>query len=229
MTAGPTREPFDPARFLSNPATGRMGYALAAAAAARGGEVTLVTGPTVLVPPAGVNLVRVETADEMLRATLNQAQGADLVLKAAAVADYRPEERSRSKLKKDTLRRRSGRREPGDRSITLRLVATPDILAELGRRRKPHQVLVGFAAETDDLERNARLKLRRKNLDLVVANRIGTTGEGFGSETNRAIVVRRAGRPVALPLMTKEAMADAIIDLASPLLAQRAGRARAAR
>ncbi|HUD72246.1 MAG TPA: phosphopantothenoylcysteine decarboxylase [Dongiaceae bacterium] len=224
MTAGPTRESFDPARFLSNPSTGRMGYALAAAAAARGAEVTLITGPTPLVPPAGLNVVRIETADEMFRATLNQAQGADLVLKAAAVADYRPEERSRSKLKKATLRRRSGRREAGDRAITLRLVATPDILAELGRRRKPHQVLVGFAAETDDLVRNARLKLRRKNLDLVVANRIGASGEGFAAETNRAVVVRRAGRPVNLPLMTKEAMAAAILDLAVPLLAERAAR-----
>ena len=228
MTAGPTREPFDPARFLSNPSTGRMGYALAAAAAARGGEVTLITGPTPLAPPAGVNVVRVETADEMFRATLNQAQGADLVLKAAAVADYRPEERSRSKLKKDTLRRRSGRREAGDRAITLRLVATPDILAELGRRRKPHQVLVGFAAETDDLVRNARVKLRRKNLDLVVANRIGASDEGFASRTNRAVVVRRAGRPVTLPLMTKEVMAGAILDLAAPLVRERAGRARQA-
>lgn len=228
MTAGPTREPFDPARFLSNPSTGRMGYALAAAAAARGGEVTLITGPTALVPPAGVNVVRVETADEMFRATLNQAQGADLVLKAAAVADYRPEERSRSKLKKDTLRRRSGRREAGDRAITLRLVATPDILAELGRRRKPHQVLVGFAAETDDLVRNARVKLRRKNLDLVVANRIGASGEGFASPTNRAVVVRRAGRTVTLPLMTKEVMAGAILDLAAPLVRERTGRARQA-
>lgn len=228
MTAGPTREPFDPARFLSNPSTGRMGYALAAAAAARGGEVTLITGPTPLAPPDGVNVVRVETADEMFRATLNQAQGADLVLKAAAVADYRPEERSRSKLKKDTLRRRSGRREAGDRAITLRLVATPDILAELGRRRKPHQVLVGFAAETDDLVRNARVKLRRKNLDLVVANRIGASGEGFASRTNRAVVVRREGRPVTLPLMTKEVMAGAILDLAAPLVSERAGRARPA-
>lgn len=232
MTAGPTREPFDPARFLSNPSTGRMGYALASAALARGGEVTLISGPTPLPPPDGVNLVRVETAEEMFRATLNQAQGADLVLKAAAVADYRPEERSRSKIKKETLRRRSGRREAGDRAITLRLVATPDILAELGRRRKPHQVLVGFAAETGDLERNARIKLRRKNLDFVVANRIGTSGEGFGSGTNRAIVVRRAGKPLALPLMPKEEMAQAILDLAVPLLLERArhaGRARAKR
>lgn len=224
MTAGPTREFFDPARFISNPSTGRMGYALAAEAAARGGEVTLISGPTSIVPPAGVSMVRVATADEMFRATLNQAQGADLVLKAAAVADYRPEDRARSKVKKETLRRRARAAGAADRAITLRLVPTPDILEELGRRKKPHQVLVGFAAETDDLERNARRKLRRKNLDLVVANRIGVAGEGFEAETNRALVVRRSGRPVELPLMSKEEMACAILDLALPLLARGSGQ-----
>jgi phosphopantothenoylcysteine decarboxylase/phosphopantothenate--cysteine ligase len=223
VTAGPTREFFDPARFISNPSTGRMGYALAAAASARGGQVTLITGPTAITPPAGVNVVHVATADEMFRATLNQAQGADLVLKAAAVADYRPEDRARSKVKKETLRRRARAAGAADRAITLRLMPTPDILEELGRRKKPNQVLVGFAAETDDLERNARLKLRRKNLDLVVANRIGVAGEGFEADTNRALVVRRVGRSVALPMMTKTEMAGAIIDLVEPLLRERAG------
>jgi phosphopantothenoylcysteine decarboxylase / phosphopantothenate---cysteine ligase len=222
VTAGPTREFFDPARFISNPSTGRMGYALASEAAARGAEVTLVSGPTPIPPPAGVTLVRVATADEMFRATLNQAQGADLVLKAAAVADYRPEDRARSKVKKETLRRRAKAAGTADRAITLRLLPTPDILEELGRRKKPNQVLVGFAAETDDLERNALLKLRRKNLDLVVANRIGVAGEGFEAETNRALVVRRSGRPIELPLMSKGAMACAILDLAEPLVRERA-------
>src|SRR5262245_25487236 len=206
-----------------------MGYALAAEAAARGAEVTLVSGPTPIVPPAAVTLVRVATADEMFRATLNQAQGADLVLKAAAVADYRPEDRARSKVKKETLRRRAKTAGTADRAITLRLLPTPDILEELGRRKKPNQVLIGFAAETDDLERNARLKLRRKNLDLVVANRIGVAGEGFEAETNRALVLRRAGRPVTLPLMSKEEMAEAILDMAEPLLRARSGGTAAAR
>jgi len=223
VTAGPTREFFDPARFISNPSTGRMGYALAAEAAARGAEVTLISGPTSIAPPAGVSMVRVATADEMFRATLNQAQGADLVLKAAAVADYRPEDRARSKVKKETLRRRAKAAGAADRAITLRLVPTPDILEELGQRKKPNQVLVGFAAETDDLERNALRKLRRKNLDLVVANRIGVAGEGFEADTNRALVVRRSGRPIELPLMSKEEMARAILDLAEPLLLARAG------
>jgi phosphopantothenoylcysteine decarboxylase/phosphopantothenate--cysteine ligase len=221
VTAGPTREPFDPARYISNPSTGRMGFALAAEAARRGADVTLIAGPTHLLPPRGVNVVRVVTAEEMFNAALNQAQGADLVLKAAAVSDYRPEERSRGKLKKETLRRRATTGASGDRAIALRLLPTPDILEELGRRKKPNQVLVGFAAETDELERNARRKLRRKNLDFVVANRIGVQGEGFESETNRALVLGRAGEHVDLPSMSKEEMARAILDLVAPILAQR--------
>jgi phosphopantothenoylcysteine decarboxylase/phosphopantothenate--cysteine ligase len=195
-----------------------MGYALAAAAASRGASVTLISGPTALEAPRGVNVVRVTSADEMFRATLNQAAGADLVLKAAAVADYRPEVRARAKLKKDTLRRRARRDEQADRTIDLRLVATPDILEELGRRKTPGQVLVGFAAETGDLIRNAKRKLRRKNLDLVVANRIGRAMEGFASDTNRATIVDRRGRRTELPLMSKERMAEAILDLSEPLL-----------
>jgi phosphopantothenoylcysteine decarboxylase/phosphopantothenate--cysteine ligase len=218
VTAGPTREPFDPARFISNPSTGRMGYALAVAARERGAQVTLVSGPTALEAPSGIDLVRVETADEMLRATLNQFQGADLVLKAAAVSDYRPEVRARAKLKKDAFARRGRTGGKGDRAIATRLLPTTDILAEIGRRKKPHQVLVGFAAESGDLLRNARIKLRRKNLDLIVANRIGVAGEGFEAETNRALVLDRRGRRTELPLMTKDKMAGAILDLAQPLL-----------
>jgi len=226
VTAGPTREALDPARFLSNPSTGRMGYALAAEALARGAEVTLLSGPTHLSPPPGVNLVRVTTADEMFRAALNQAPGVDLVLKAAAVADYRPEERARRKIKKETLRRAALKRRGPDRAILLRLQPTPDILEELGRRKKPGQVLVGFAAETGDLETNALGKLRRKNLDLIVANRIGREGEGFEADTNRALVIDRDGRRSDLPIMTKEAMAGRILDLVEPLLAGGTGRAR---
>ncbi len=199
-----------------------MGYALAAAAAARGASVTLISGPTPLAPPRGVNVVRVTSADEMFRATLNQAPGSDLVLKAAAVADYRPEVRSRGKIKKESLRRRSPRAEAADRTIDLRLVATPDILEELGRRKTPGQILVGFAAETDDLVKNASRKLQKKNLDLVVANRIGRAMEGFESETNRAIIVDRRGRRTELPLMLKEQMAEAILDQCQALLRRRA-------
>lgn len=224
MTAGPTREPFDPARYISNPSTGRMGFALAAEAVRRGAEVTLICGPTHLEAPAGVNLVRVTTADEMFRAALNQAPGVDLVLKAAAVADYRPEVRSHGKVKKDALRRRARRSSVADRAILLRLLPTPDILEELGRRKRPGQVLVGFAAETGDLESNALKKLGRKNLDLIVANRIGKEGEGFEADTNRALVLDRQGGRIELPLMSKEAMASAVLDLAEPLLPAREGR-----
>jgi len=226
VTAGPTRESIDPARFLSNPSTGRMGYALAAEALARGAEVTLISGPTHLLPPDGVNLVRVTTADEMFRAALNQAPGVDLVLKAAAVVDYRPEQRSRAKIKKEALRRKASRAAGGDGSIALRLVPTPDILEEVGRRKKPGQVLVGFAAETGDLASNALKKLRRKNLDMVVANRIGAEGEGFEAETNRALVLDREGRRSELPLMPKGRMAGAILDLAERLLPRPVGRRR---
>ena len=224
MTAGPTREPFDPARFISNPSTGKMGFALAAEALRRGADVTLISGPTPLAAPSGVNLVRVTTADEMFRAALNQAQGADLVLKAAAVADYRPEVRAPGKVKKDVLRRRARGGSVADRAILLRLLPTPDILEELGRRKKPGQVLVGFAAETGDLESNALKKLRRKNLDLIVANRIGREGEGFEADTNRALVIDRQGKTKELALMSKDEMAAALLDLAEPLLPARQGR-----
>jgi phosphopantothenoylcysteine decarboxylase/phosphopantothenate--cysteine ligase len=227
VTAGPTREAIDPARFLSNPSTGKMGYALAAEAVARGAEVTLVSGPSHLAPPGGVNLVRVTTADEMFRAALNQAPGVDLVLKAAAVADYRPEEPARRKIKKEALRRQARREAGGGRAIALRLVPTPDILEEVGRRKKPGQVLVGFAAETGDLAANALRKLRRKNLDMIVANRIGEEGEGFEADTNRALVLDREGRKTDLPLMPKEEMARAILDLAERLLPGSGGRRRA--
>ena len=218
MTAGPTREALDPARFLSNASTGKMGYALASEALARGAEVTLISGPTLLAPPPDASLVLVTTADEMFRAALNQAPGVDLVLKAAAVADYRPEERARGKIKKEWLRRKSLKGRGADRAILLRLLPTPDILEELGRRKKPGQVLVGFAAETGDLEANSRRKLRNKNLDLVVANRIGREGEGFEADTNRALVIDAEGRKIELPLMSKESMAARILDLAERLL-----------
>jgi phosphopantothenoylcysteine decarboxylase/phosphopantothenate--cysteine ligase len=218
VTAGPTREPLDPARFLSNASSGRMGYALAAEALARGAAVTLVSGPTLLAPPPGVTLVRVNTAQEMYRAALNQAPGSDLILKAAAVADYRPETAARGKVKKERLRAQARRAGARDGSFNLRLVPNPDILEEIGRRRKPGQVLVGFAAETDALGANALKKLRRKHLDLVIANRIGAEGEGFEGETNRAVAIGRDGSRIEIPLMTKPAMARMVIDLAERYL-----------
>ncbi len=204
-----------------------MGYALAAEARSRGAEVTLISGPTHLAPPRNVNVVRVSTAEEMFRAALNQAQGADLILKAAAVADYRPEERSREKVKKEVMRQQAAGAEAGDRAISVRLVPTPDILEEIGRRKKPGQVLVGFAAESGDLVPNAERKLERKNLDLIIANRIGGMEEGFESDTNRAIAIERGGRRTELPLMSKPDMARMILDLAERLMNERGQGERA--
>ena len=201
-----------------------MGYALAAEAVARGAEVILITGPTHLAAPAGVQVVRVTTADEMFRAALNQAQGADLILKAAAVADYRPEERSRAKIKKDALRRQALRQGSGNRAISVRMVPTHDILEELGRRKKPGQVLVGFAAETDHLGGNARRKLEKKNLDMIVANRIGAPGSGFESDTNQALVLDRDGAEDEIPLMSKVDLARIILDRAERFLPERPRR-----
>lgn len=200
VTAGPTQEAFDPVRYITNHSTGTMGYALAEAAARRGGRVTLVSGPTRLPAPAGVTRIDVTSADEMYAAVTEHAQTADLVLMAAAVADYAPAETSTSKIKKSE----------GD--LTLRLRRTPDILATLGRDRRPGQVLVGFAMETDDGPANARRKLEAKNLDLIVLNLLNEPGAGFGTGTNRVTLLFRDGREEVLPLLPKAAVAAAILD-----------------
>lgn len=179
ITAGPTREYLDPARFLSNPSTGKMGYALAAAARKISRAVTLVSGPTALTPPRGVKTVTVETAAQMAREVLCRARRADIILLAAAVADYRPVKKAARKIKKTS------------RPRTLRLAPTRDIAAALGRRKRRGQVLVGFAAETENLLAHARRKLAAKNLDLIVANRIGRKDSGFGSDTNEIVLIPR--------------------------------------
>ncbi len=198
VTAGPTREYLDPVRFISNPSSGRMGYAVAEAALRAGGRVTLVSGPVALVPPAGVRLIEVETAEEMRRAVRDEAAGADVVVMAAAVADYRPARRSRRKLKK------------GPSSLSVRMVRTPDILAELGRRRGK-ALLVGFAAETGDPAREAARKLAQKGLDLVIGNDVSRRGSGFGSGFNEAVFVGRNGECERLPRMRKERLARLIV------------------
>jgi phosphopantothenoylcysteine decarboxylase/phosphopantothenate--cysteine ligase len=195
VTAGPTREALDPVRFLSNPSSGRMGFALAEAARDRGAKVTLIAGPTELPDVAGVNVVRVVSADEMAGAVDKHLDGARVVVMAAAVADQRPAERSGQKVKK----------KDGDEMV--RLVRTPDILAGLAARAdKP--LLVGFAAETENVEPNAREKLLRKNLDLIVANEVG---ESFGKGTNRVVVLDKDGGRAELS-GTKLAVAHAIWD-----------------
>jgi phosphopantothenoylcysteine decarboxylase/phosphopantothenate--cysteine ligase len=201
VTAGPTQEPFDPVRVLTNRSTGTMGYALAAAAARRGATVTLITGPTALEPPPGVDdVVRVETAEQMHEAVQRRRATADLVLMAAAVADYTPADPSDSKQKKSESER------------TIHLRRTPDILKTLGEHKRDGQTLVGFALETDDGLENARRKLSDKNLDWIVLNNPTEEGAGFGPSTNRVTLIGRDDRQEDLPLMSKSALADALLD-----------------
>src|SRR6185503_5074045 len=184
VTAGPTWEPIDPVRFVGNRSTGKMGFAVATEAFERGAAVTLVVGPGTVEPPAGPQVVRVTTADEMRRAVLEAAADAEAVVMAAAVADFRPETSADDKLKKDQ----------GPPEV--RLVPTPDILSELGSIGGT--VLVGFAAETQDVEASGREKLRRKGVQLLVANEVGREGTGFGSDTNRAAILAADGEDVGM-------------------------------
>jgi phosphopantothenoylcysteine decarboxylase/phosphopantothenate--cysteine ligase len=199
VTAGGTREPIDPVRYISNRSSGKMGYALAETAANRGAGVYLVSAPTRLEPPAGVKLINVETAAQMHRAVMELYPRVDVVVKAAAVADYRPRVVSEHKIKK---------KEAG---LVLELEKNPDILRELGRQ-KQHQLLVGFAAETEDLIDNAREKLINKNLDMLVANDVTMAGAGFGSDTNIAKLLFPDGRIKSLPMMDKLELSDRIWD-----------------
>ena len=205
VTAGPTYEPIDPVRFLANRSTGRMGFAVAREAARRGASVTIVTGPVELPDPTGVEVVPVETAEQMAAAVTDRYPGVDAVVMAAAVADWRPRAPAPEKLKKGS----------GPPSITLE--PAPDILATLGKR-KEGQVLVGFAAETGDAEAEGRRKLTEKNLDLVVVNEVGRPGTGFGSETNRAAILVREGEDTPMRDWTKAELARAICDRLAALL-----------
>lgn len=205
VTAGPTYEPIDPVRFLGNRSTGKMGFAIAARAARRGAEVTLIAGPTALPTPAGVTRVDVQTARQMREATLEHVDGSAMVVMTAAVADYRPAAEAPQKLKKDTL---------GD-APALALTKNPDILAEL-KGRAP--VVVGFAAETEDVERHAAEKLQQKGCDLIVANDVSEEGSGFGTDTNRVVLLARDGSVDRLPRLTKDEVAERILDRARALL-----------
>jgi phosphopantothenoylcysteine decarboxylase/phosphopantothenate--cysteine ligase len=214
VTAGPTVEDIDPARFLSNRSSGRMGYRIAEAARDRGARVVLVSGPTSLAAPGGVELVAVRSAEEMRRAVVEHAAGASVVIAAAAVSDYRPAAAATSKLKK------------AEAGLHLDLVRTPDILKELGEA-KGERTLVGFAAETEDLVANARKKLEGKNLDLVVANDITAPGAGFGGEDNAAVLLRRDGERLEVPLVSKRELAERILDEVRALRAATPQPARA--
>jgi phosphopantothenoylcysteine decarboxylase / phosphopantothenate---cysteine ligase len=197
LTAGPTREPIDPVRYITNRSSGKMGYRLAAAALRRGADVVLVSGPTAIAPPRGAFVVPVESAEEMREAVLQHLPGATIVIKAAAVADYRVKRPSAVKIK-------------GKQDLTLELTPNPDILAEVARRGSGAFV-VGFAAETHEVARNARAKLDAKGVDLLVANDVSQRGIGFDADDNEVLLVDRWGGERALPRMSKDAVADEIL------------------
>lgn len=199
VSAGPTRETIDPARFVSNRSSGKMGYAIAAAAADLGHEVVLVSGPTSLAAPAGVRVIQVESAAEMAEAMKAEAPAAAVVVAAAAVADYRPVAPSAHKLKKS------------EGNLVIEFERTEDILASLGEAKRPGQVLCGFAAESDDLLANAQKKLATKHLDWIVANDISVPGRGFAVDDNAATMLAADGRRVDFPLQSKNDLARRIV------------------
>ena len=200
VTAAGTREPIDPVRYIGNRSSGKMGYAIAEAAARLGAEVTLISGPSALQPPAGVEFFGVEAAREMRQLVQERFPACDIVIKAAAVADYRVKNVSDQKIKKN------------DAELTLVLEKNPDILKELGEMKQPHQTLVGFAAETQNLLQYAKGKLEKKNLDMIVANDVSKPQAGFNVDTNLIKLLKRDGSIEELPLMSKKELAYIILD-----------------
>jgi phosphopantothenoylcysteine decarboxylase/phosphopantothenate--cysteine ligase len=199
VTAGPTEEPIDPVRFISNRSSGKMGFSLARAARRRGAEVLLISGPTALPFPPNIKGILVRTAAEMREAVLANLEKSTMVIMAAAVSDYRPREKSTEKIKKSA------------ENLVLSLEVNPDILSEAGKR-KGKRYLVGFAAETEDLLQNAQRKLAKKNLDLIVANDVSLPGAGFEVDTNIVKLIDAAGKVEELPLMSKEELADRLLN-----------------
>ena len=207
VTAGPTIEPIDPVRFISNRSTGKMGYAIAGAAVRRGASVTLVSGPVALPPPCGVTMCGVKTAEEMRQAVFDNRGNCDIIIKAAAVSDYRPKETAKQKIKK------------GADSLSLELTKNPDILAQIGKSKDKFPcILVGFAAETEELLKNAKGKLKAKNLDMIVANDVSRKDTGFEADTNAVKIIYGNGKVEDSPLMKKIEVADLILDRVKILL-----------
>lgn len=199
VTAGPTQEKLDPVRYISNHSTGKMGYAIAVAAMRRGADVTLVSGKTALAPPAGVRVVPVVSAADMAQAVKEAAPEQDIIVKAAAVADYRPRAAADEKLKKK------------DGELSVELERTEDILAWLGAHRREGQILCGFSMETEHLLENSRAKLEKKKIDMIVANNLKQEGAGFGTDTNVVTLLTKQGTE-ELPLLSKEEVADRLLD-----------------
>jgi len=212
ITGGPTQEPIDPVRYITNRSSGKMGYALAKVAKRRGAEVILVTGPTSLpIPRRDIEVIPVQTAGEMRKTVLSHIEGCSAVIKAAAVSDFRPKVMSQRKLKK------------AEASRSLELEKTEDILGEIGKKKKD-RVLVGFAAETEDLVENARKKLKEKNLDFIVVNDVTKPGAGFGVDTNQVKILYPSGEAKDLPLMSKEEVSQLILDEVVKLLKKKSRR-----
>lgn len=206
ITAGATRERLDPVRFLTNDSSGKMGFALAEAARDRGAEVTVVCGSVSVPVPEGVRILRIESALELYEAMMQNCAGQDIVIQAAAVADYRFKEIRNEKMKKQA----------GQACLTLELVENPDIARAVGEQKRPGQILIGFAAETEHLLENAANKLAKKNLDMIVANDVTRAGAGFNVDTNIATLITRDGQ-TEMPLQTKRSLAEAILDKAKSL------------
>ncbi|WP_313798726.1 bifunctional phosphopantothenoylcysteine decarboxylase/phosphopantothenate--cysteine ligase CoaBC [Cytobacillus sp.] len=205
ITAGPTREKIDPVRYITNHSSGKMGYAIAEEAVRTGAKVVLISGPVNIAAPAGVELIQVESAEEMYQAVIKEFNHADIVIKTAAVADYRPKTSYDYKVKK----------KDGDECMELE--RTTDILFELGRNKK-EQILIGFAAETDNVAEYAQKKLLKKNADMIVANNVKTAGAGFGTDTNIVTLFKRDGSATELPLQSKNEVAIAILNEAAQLI-----------
>jgi phosphopantothenoylcysteine decarboxylase/phosphopantothenate--cysteine ligase len=210
ITAGPTEEPLDPVRFITNLSSGKMGYALAKVAHRHGAQVTLITGPTNLSLPSVENIIKVRTAQEMYKAVVDNYKKSTVIIKAAAVADYRPKVFAREKIKKD------------DKPRSIQLERNPDIIAEIGQNKK-NIILVGFAMETKDLLVNAREKLKNKNMDLIVANSLREEGAGFQTDTNKITILDREGDVQSLPVMTKIEAAEKILERVEVLLKKKGG------
>ena len=208
ITAGPTHEAIDPVRFIGNKSSGKMGFALANAAALRGAAVTLISGPVQLETPRNVTRIDVESAEQMNAAVTSHARTADAVIMAAAVADFTPEAPAKNKIKKDAAKKQ----------FSLALTGTTDILLSLGQKKKKGTLLIGFALETQDEVHNAQEKLKKKNLDLIVLNSLKDNGAGFGGDTNVVTIVDRKGKTDKLPLMSKFDVANEILNRIQKLL-----------
>ncbi len=202
VSAGPTVEAIDPVRFVSNHSSGKMGYAIARAAEQRGGDVKLVSGPVSLEPPVGVECVDVVTCDEMAQQMLSHLDGADIIIKVAAVADYKPVDPADSKIKK----------KDNTTELCVSMTQNPDILKLIGEKKTKEQFLVGFAAETNDLEKNALLKIKKKNLDMIAANLVGSSDSGFKADTNKVKLFSKDGSFIDIPLMDKSKVANILLD-----------------